>query len=53
MPDTATRGDILRAWGASDAVYERAARVAREWAVAKEWREREWADPVRGERNFF
>lgn len=53
MPDTATRGDILRAWGASDAVYERAARVAREWATAKEWREREWADPVRGERNFF
>ena len=39
--------------GASDAVYERAARVAREWAVAKEWREREWADPVRGERTFF
>ena len=53
MPDTATRGDILRAWGASDAVYERAVRVAREWAVAKEWKEREWADPVRGERNFF
>jgi len=53
MPDTATRGDILRAWGATDAVYERAARVAREWAVAKEWKERAWADPVSGERNFF
>mgnify|MGYP004323149195 FL=1 len=53
MPDTATRGDILRAWAASDAVYERAAHVAREWAKAKEWREREWADPVRGRRNFF
>ena len=53
MPDTASRGDIVVAWGATDAVYERAARVAREWAVAKEWREREWADPVRGERNFF
>ena len=53
MPDTATRGDILRVWGASDDVYDRASRVAREWAVAEEWLQRAWADPVSGERNFF